>query len=200
MKKYVFNKGFVELDGWMASDALIVKMARESVAGKKAVRSDRELIEHLLVRQRPPHEGPLEHCVFRFHVKTPVFVANQWMRHRIGSFSCKSYRYTKLTPEDVYIPDNADPAVIAYLQQSLEHYLELAASKHSNETARLVLPMAAYTQFFWTVNLRSVFNFLHQRMTPPAQYEMQVYAMAVYDLLDSVCPLAMDAYAKAFKS
>jgi thymidylate synthase (FAD) len=86
----------------MGSDARIVDSARVSYQqGTKAVQSDRHLIRYLL---RNLHTTPFEKVVFEFHIKLPIFVARQWMRHRTGSFNEVSARYSVMKDE-FYVPN-----------------------------------------------------------------------------------------------
>src|SRR6059058_1426007 len=102
----VLDHGFVRLDGSMASDLSVANAARVSFARRKEVmdESDEGLIRFLM---RDRHGTPFEHNAFRFHVRTPIFVAREWFRHRVGSFNEFSMRYAKAT-DDFYVPDPED--------------------------------------------------------------------------------------------
>src|SRR3954467_1364616 len=102
----VLDHGFVRLDGSMASDLSVVNGARVSFARKKddMDESDEGLIRFLM---RDRHGTPFEHNAFRFHIRCPIFVAREWMRHRIGSFNEFSMRYAKAT-DDFYVPEAGD--------------------------------------------------------------------------------------------
>jgi thymidylate synthase (FAD) len=79
----VFDHGFVRLDDAMASDLSVVNSARVSFAVRREEMDDRDkgLIKFLM---RERHGTPFEHNSFRFHVRTPIFVAREWFRHRVG--------------------------------------------------------------------------------------------------------------------
>src|SRR2546425_11837079 len=102
----VLDHGFVRLDGSMASDLSVVNGARVSFARRKEDmdESDEGLIRFLM---RDRHGTPFEHNSFRFHIRCPIFVAREWMRHRVGSFNEFSLRYAKAT-DDFYVPDLDD--------------------------------------------------------------------------------------------
>src|SRR5919108_6020880 len=102
----VLDHGFVRLEDSMASDLSVVNAARVSFARHKDEmdESDQGLIRFLM---RDRHGTPFEHNSFRFHIRCPIFVAREWMRHRVGSFNEFSLRYAKAT-EDFYVPEAED--------------------------------------------------------------------------------------------
>src|SRR3954452_401269 len=198
----VFDHGFVRLDDAMADDLSVVNGARVSFARHKSVmdESDEGLIRFLM---RDRHGSPFEHNAFRFHIRCPIFVAREWFRHRIGSFNEFSLRYAKAT-DDFYVPDAEDvrtqvgkPGAYSFEQVSPELaeetrveletvYREAYASDArlvekgvARELARSVIPVGAYTQFYWTVNARALMNFLSLRNAEFAQLEIRRYAEAV---------------------
>lgn len=198
----VHNGGFVRLEGWMADDLSVVNSARVSF-GKhrtKMDEADRGLIRFLM---RERHGTPFEHNSFRFHVRCPIFVAREWFRHRIGSFNEFSARYSEMPTEgyvpaleyvrtqvgkpgaytfetmDVFGADVTQGMInYAYLKayEAYERMIELGVAK---EIARVVLPVGTYTEFYWTVNARSLMNFLSLRTAEAAQREIRDYAVAV---------------------
>ena len=98
----VLDHGFVRVVDYMGDDAAIVQAARVSYGrGTKKLRQDAGLIRYL-VRHR--HTTPLEMCEIKYHVKLPVFVARQWIRHRTANVNEYSARYSVLDRE-FYIPD-----------------------------------------------------------------------------------------------
>jgi thymidylate synthase (FAD) len=207
----VLDKGFVRLVDQMGSDQRVVEAARVST-GTKAddPERDRSLIFFLMEHD---HATPFEKVVFEFHVKCPLFVARQWVRHRIGSFNERSARYRKFQ-EEYFVPDLATlPDVYAQedleaycraLHDAFEAYERLMAKvadlpKHrsrAREVWRGLLGTAYYTEFFWTVNLRSLMNFLRLRTHPTAQYEIRVYANAIADMTRRAVPICYEAFEK----
>ena len=100
----VLDHGFVRVIDYMGDDAAIVQAARVSYgAGTRKVREDRALIRYLL---RHRHTTPFEMCEIKLHIKTPIFVARQWLRHRTASVNEYSARYSRLDRE-FYVPDAA---------------------------------------------------------------------------------------------
>ncbi len=97
----VLNHGFVRVVDYMGDDSAIVQAARVSYGkGTKKVNEDRGLINYLM---RHWHTTPFEMCEIKFHVKLPVFVARQWIRHRTANVNEYSARYSILDKE-FYIP------------------------------------------------------------------------------------------------
>ena len=97
----VLDKGFVRLVDYYGSDQRIVQSARVSYGeGTKTVSQDAGLIDYLLRHQ---HTSPFEQVVFTFHVKMPIFVARQWVRHRTGRMNEVSGRYS-IMKDEFYVP------------------------------------------------------------------------------------------------
>src|SRR3954469_1395192 len=102
----VLDHGFVRLDAAMADDLSVVNAARVSFAQRSEDMDERATgLIRFLIRER--HGPPFEHNSFRFHVKCPIFVAREWMRHRTNSFNEWSARYSQLEPE-FYLPPAED--------------------------------------------------------------------------------------------
>jgi thymidylate synthase (FAD) len=213
----VLDHGFVRLDEAMASDLSVANAARVSFARRKDEldESDEGLIRFLL---RERHGTPFEHNAFRFHVRCPIFVAREWFRHRIGSFNEFSMRYAKATdefyvpaPEDVrtqvgkpgaYTFETVEPAVAeearealqAVYRQAYDTYERLVDQGIAREIARCVLPVGAYTEFYWTVNARALMNFVSLRAAGTAQREIRRYAEAVEQFLSAQMPVTHAAF------
>jgi thymidylate synthase (FAD) len=213
----VLDHGFVRLDGAMADDLSVVNGARVSFARRRQEmdESDEGLIRFLM---RERHGTPFEHNSFRFHVRTPIFVAREWFRHRIGSFNEFSMRYARATDE-FYVPDAADvrtqvgkpgsysfeqvgdeiaeatrqkmQAVYETAYLAYEQLVELGVAR---EIARAVLPVGAYTEFYWTVNARSLMNFISLRNSETAQREIRRYAEACEGFLEKLMPVTYAAF------
>ena len=208
----VFDHGFVRLDEAMADDLSVVNGARVSFAVHKQEMDARDtgLIKFLM---RSHHGSPFEHNSFRFHIRCPIFVAREWFRHRVGSFNEESARYHKLQG-DFYIPspqavrsqvgkpgaysfEPAEQAVAAdtiatferVYKQLYDEYESLVEKGVAKELARALLPFGIYTQFYWTLNARSLMNFLSLRNAEEAQYEIRTYAQAVERLFADKMPV-----------
>jgi thymidylate synthase (FAD) len=214
---YVLDHGFVRLDDVMASDLSVVNGARVSFARRKEEMDDSDAgLIRFLMRDR--HGTPFEHNAFRFHIRCPIFVAREWMRHRVGSFNEFSLRYAKAT-DDFYVPEaedvrsqvgkpgaytfeTVDPDLAEHTRDALREVYEHAYSTYerlveagvAREVARSVLPVGAYTEFYWTVNARSLMNFVSLRAAETAQREIRRYAEAVERFLELHMPITYAAF------
>ena len=208
----LLDKGFIRLVDFMGSDNRVVSSARVSFGGvSKGEEQDKRLIKYLIEHR---HHTPFEHCYFQFHVCCPIYVARQWMRHRWGSFNEISARYTQVKDE-FYIPavfrgqdiKNRQGSVTAdfdnetlrkLYEESVENsfatYNKLIEAGVAREMARGVLPVCQYTQFYWSVNARSLLNFLQLRTDGHAQYEIRVYADAIAQIFKEKMPWSWEAF------
>jgi thymidylate synthase (FAD) len=213
----VLDHGFVRLDDAMADDLSVVNGARVSFARRvdEMDEADEGLIRFLM---RERHGTPFEHNSFRFHIRTPIFVAREWFRHRIGSFNEFSMRYARATdefyvpaPEDVrtqigkpgsYSFEPVEPEVAEVTRERLREvyetayraYEELVAQGVARELARAALPVGAYTELYWTVNARSLMNFVSLRNSETAQREIRRYAEACELFLEQRMPVTYAAF------
>jgi thymidylate synthase (FAD) len=213
----VLDHGFVRLDDAMASDLSVVNAARVSFARRREEvdEADAGLIRFLM---RDRHGTPFEHNAFRFHVRCPIFVAREWFRHRVGSFNEFSMRYAKATddfyipePEDVrsqvgkpgaYTFETVDPELAEQTREDMRAVYEAAFATYerlveqgvAREVARAVLPVGAYTEFYWTLNARSLMNFVSLRAAETAQREIRRYAEAVELFLEQQMPITHAAF------
>lgn len=213
----VLDHGSIKLLHVMGGDIDIVNAARQSF-GKRSdtlTKKDEGLI-NFLMRER--HGTPFEMVQFMFQIKCPIFVARQWFRHRIGSFNELSGRYSKLpeefylpTPESVreqtgkpgnytFIPVETDTAMMTIEQMHKAYkecwktYKKLLDLNIAKELARAVLPVGIYTEFTWSVNLRSLFNFISLRSDPQCEYETRQYSKAIEHYIRVAAPIAFDAF------
>ena len=216
----VLDHGFVRLDDAMATDLSVVNAARVSFARRKEEmdETDEGLIRFLM---RDRHGTPFEHNSFRFHVRAPIFVAREWFRHRIGSFNEFSMRYARAT-DDFYVPEADDvrtqvgkpgaysfdpvsPEVAEATRRELAEAYEAAFATYAKlvdlgvarELARLVMPVGAYTEFYWTVNARALMNFLSLRVAESAQREIRRYAEACERFFADEMPVTYAAFVAA---
>jgi thymidylate synthase (FAD) len=213
----VLDHGFVRLDDAMADDLSVANGARVSFARHKTEldSSDEGLIRFLM---RDRHGTPFEHNAFRFHIRCPLFVAREWFRHRVGSFNEFSMRYAKAT-DDFYVPEPDDvrsqvgkPGAYTFepvdaelagetrqaLREVYDHayatYERLVEAGVARELARLAIPVGAYTEFYWTVNARSLMNFVSLRAAETAQREIRRYAEAVEAFFAEKMPVTHAAF------
>lgn len=209
--------GFVRLVDVMGDDSSIVQAARVSYGeGTKKIHEDRGLIRYLIRHQ---HWTPVEMVEFKFHVKIPVFVARQWIRHRTANVNEVSARYTEMKDE-MYLPpleqisaqskDNKQGRdTQPFPQETAEHIQSLIRESNENqyevyqklldlgiarELARSVLPVGHYTEWYWKIDLRNLMNFLALRLDPHAQWEIRVYAEAMASIVKEIVPMAWEAF------
>jgi thymidylate synthase (FAD) len=216
----VLDHGLVRVIDYMGDDAAIVQAARVSYgAGTKHVSNDEGLIRYLM---RHWHSTPFEMCEIKLHVKLPVFVARQWIRHRTANVNEYSARYSILDRE-FYIPEPAQLAaqstvnnqgrgdtlqgeeaarVLEMLKsdaaRSYDHYTDMLSQDGqqglARELARMNLPMNIYTQWYWKTDLHNLFHFLRLRADAHAQYEIRVYADIIAQITRDWVPLAFAAF------
>lgn len=213
----VLDKGFVRLVDYMGGDDAIVQAARVSYGeGTKKISEDRGLIRYLM---RHRHTTPFEMVEFKFHVKLPIFVARQWIRHRTANVNELSGRYS-IMKEEFYIPVSEDiqrqsennkqgrsagelpkelqAMFIKYLTSSqtesygkYEGFIEQGIAR---ELARINLPLSLYTEWYWKIDLHNLLHFLWLRLDKHAQKEIREYANIMGDMVKTVCPLAWEAF------
>ena len=216
----VLDHGFIRVIDYMGDDSAIVQAARVSYgAGTKHVQNDEGLIRYLM---RHWHSTPFEMCEVKLHVKLPVFVARQWIRHRTANVNEYSARYSILDRE-FYIPapdqlaaqstvnnqgrgevlTGAEAARVLELlktdaNRAYDHYEAMLSQDGqqglARELARMNLPANIYTQWYWKTDLHNLFHFLRLRADPHAQYEIRVYAEAIAACVKDWVPLAYGAF------
>lgn len=211
------DKGFVRLVDVMGDDAAIVQAARVSYgSGTKKVHEDRGLIRYLM---RHLHTTPFEMVEFKFHIKLPIFVARQWIRHRTANVNEYSGRYSEMKDE-FYVPaldqvraqsasnkqgraDEAFPTeqakaiadtMSATQDRLYAEYQDLLEKDLAREIARINLPVSNYTEWYWKIDLHNLFHFLKLRIDPHAQYEIRVFAQAMADIVKEIVPVAYEAF------
>ena len=202
----------VRLIDHMGSDSAIVQAARVSYGdGTKTVNEDRQLIRYLM---RHWHTTPFEMVEFKFHVKVPIFVARQWLRHRTASVNELSARYS-VVKDDFWIPseyryqsqinkqgsesegfndESANMSQTHSCRLAFDVYDGLLGRGISRELSRAHLPQSTFTEFYWKINLHNLFHFLRLRMDDHAQAEIQECSRMVFDLIKPIVPIACEAF------
>jgi thymidylate synthase (FAD) len=195
----VLDKGWIQLEDWMGGDAAVIRGARICYQSEARTPDADERLIHRLMKGDPKHNTVFEHAVFRFGVKCPIFVARQWMRHRICSFNEQSLRYC-LADREYYVPEgelSGREAYVLHMEASFDLYERLVASGWKREQARGVLGTAIYTEFIWTVNAWSFMNWLYKRLDPGAQWEHRQYAEAALAIFAEVMPITAAAFGES---
>ncbi|MDR2629637.1 MAG: FAD-dependent thymidylate synthase [Spirochaetaceae bacterium] len=213
----VLDKGFIRLVDYLGGDARIVQAARVSYGeGTKSYREDAGLIDYLL---RHRHTSPFEQVVLTFHIKLPIFVARQWVRHRTARMNEISGRYSVMK-DDFYVPapgdiayqsgDNKqgrsdarpDPAAVESIRAALAagqkqaygDYTDLIGKNLARELARINLPLSLYTEIYWQIDLHNLFHFLELRLEAHAQKEIRLYAGVLLDITRKVAPRCCESF------
>jgi thymidylate synthase (FAD) len=240
----VLDYGFVGIVDHMGDDTSIVQAARVSYgAGTKTVREDRGLIRYLF---RHRHTSPFEMCEAKFHVRCPIVVMRQLVRHRTANLNEYSGRYSVMTDE-FYIPEldviqpqsddnkqgrsgdmsNLNKEGVRWMFQAVyetayDCYQAVLGERDKDkfiqkdipfgaydeddpvfdnefpgvarEVARCVLPVGNYTELYWKQDLHNLFHLMKLRLDPHAQYEIRVFAEAIYKLVQPIYPLACEAF------
>jgi thymidylate synthase (FAD) len=185
-------------------------------AGTKSCREDAGLIDYLL---RNRHTSPFEQVVLTFHIKLPIFVARQWIRHRTARLNEISGRYSVME-DQFYLPDPADTAlqstdnkqgrspealdpekaaeIIAVLAEGQKRayadYSAMIGSGLARELARINLPLSLYTEWYWQIDLHNLFHFLELRLDPHAQKEIRLYAQVLLDIARKTAPRCCESF------
>jgi thymidylate synthase (FAD) len=178
--------------------------------------ADIGLINYLM---RKKHGTPFEMVQLRFRISAPIRVMREWQRHRIGSFNEVSTRYVEMQP-DFFVPSDGDvriqegkpghyimrdaPELAEQIKSTMLAAYELAWSKYetllamgaAKELAAYVLPMGLYSEQIWSVNLRSLFNFVALRNHTEALREIRRAAEVVESTATANIPHAFAAFEK----
>ena len=216
----VLDKGFIRVIDYMGDDAAIVQAARVSYGeGTKQKTKDRGLIRYLMKHR---HTSPFEMCELKIHVKMPIFVARQWIRHRTANVNEYSGRYSVIKDE-FYIPQKENLAVQSTINKqgrgavldevcannalsiieglSSEAYDKYQSLLNINEgeglareLARMVLPVNAYTEWYWKIDLHNLLHFISLRADSHAQFEIREYADKLIEVLKIWVPLTWAAF------
>lgn len=217
-KEYpVLDKGFIRLVDYLGGDERVVQAARVSYgSGTKSYREDAALIDYLL---RNEHTSPFEQVVLTFHIKLPIFVARQMIRHRTARLNEISGRYSVMK-DDFYVPPPEDVALQSSdnkqgrsdepldpeaaeavrdllrlgQKESYNDYLRLVNQGLARELARINLPLSLYTEWYWQIDLHNLFHFLKLRLDAHAQREIREYARVMFEITKKVAPRCCESF------
>lgn len=217
--------GEISLINFMGGDLTVVNAARVSFGARSETleEKDKKLISFLM---REKHASPFEHSIFQFYVKCPIFVAREWFRHRWSSFNEFSMRYA--VPDEIEFwtpPDDhwreqvgkpgdysfkkiesdtkkgmAEAAMHRVYEEAESAYRNMLMNGIAKEIARAVMPVSMYTQFYWTVNARSMINFLSLRNDEQAQLEIALYAEIIENIFAEKMPNTYNSFIAAGRS
>ncbi len=213
----VLNDGFIRVIDYMGSDSSIVQAARVSYgAGTKTVQDDVGLVRYLM---RHRHTTPFEMCEIKLHVRVPMDIWRQWIRHRTANVNEYSTRYSiaidraattdpyqwrrqsekSKQGSDGYLPKETGKILTkkeAELQRlAREVYEERISAGVAREQARKDLPLSTYTEAYWKIDLHNLLHFLSLRMDEHAQEEIRAYALVIgNDIVNRWCPITWQAF------
>ena len=212
--KDIHQLGFVKLLDVMGDDEEVENSARISYGeGTRKVNQTRNLIRYLM---RHKHTSPFEMCEVKFHLKLPIFIMRQLVRHRTANLNEYSGRYSVMSNE-FYLPEgdylakqsttnNQGRGEVLDKQGLLQFefnriydgasmaYQVLLEEDLSRELARAVLPVANYTECIWKIDLHNFFHFVKLRSDSHAQREIRDYADAMYELVKPNFPICCEAF------
>lgn len=213
----VLDKGFVRLVDYLGGDERVVQSARVSYGeGTKSYREDAGLIDYLL---RNAHTSPFEQVVLTFHIKLPIFIARQWVRHRTARLNEVSGRYSVMS-DDFYLPapddmslqstdnkqgraaetlkgeagEKAHAALAEGQKSAYASYKALVDAGLARELARINLPLSLYTELYWQMDLHNLFHFMELRLHPHAQKEIRLYAEVLLEIAGKVAPRCCESF------
>jgi thymidylate synthase (FAD) len=212
----VLDRGFVKLVDHMGSDLSVVNAARVSFGKRKETfdEADEKLVRYLAEHD---HTSPFRHTSLTFHVKAPIFVFRQWMKHRISSeFNEISGRYVEFGEDEFFVPEtfrrqakvnkqgsegqidgpagaDAQETFLAACRNAVAQYKHLISLGVCREQARCILPLGLYSEVYWTVSLQAVAHFIRLRTDGHAQWEIQQYAHAVARMVEEIFPVSLKA-------
>jgi thymidylate synthase (FAD) len=213
----VLDDGFVRLVDYMGDDGSVVQAARVSYgSGTKRVQDDRGLIRYLM---RHGHTTPFEMCEIKIHVRAPMDVWRQWIRHRTANVNEYSTRYSiaidaaQKTPADRWRVQSADnkqgssgflserngqqlsASELELQRLARETYENRLANGVAREQARKDLPLSTYTEAYWKIDLHNLLHFLNVRMDIHAQQEIRDYAVVIGErIVAKWVPLVWEAF------
>lgn len=203
----------VDFSDTLGLESAVVQAARVSYGeGSKGPAADKKLIAYLI---RNGHTSPFEMVEFKWHLEMPIFVARQWMRHRMASINEISARYTEVAEDKRFIHEVPRKQVVGGNKQCSEgevtdghvltlwsnaldmqrdqyqNYKELCDAGVGREQARMFLPQNTMTQFYWKIDLHNLLKFLELRTHVHAQKETRTYANRILVMLKRLCPTTM---------
>ena len=214
--KTIHQLGFVKLLDVMGNDEEVENAARISYGeGTRKTSQTRNLIRYLM---RHRHTSPFEMCEVKFHLKLPIFVMRQLVRHRMANLNEYSGRYSIMS-DDFYFPrgdeikpqsstnnqgreegelrvhsGEAEFEMYRIFDGSSNAYKNLVDWNVSRELARIVLPVSNYTEVIWKIDLHNFFHFIKLRADKHAQQEIQDFANAMYELVKPKFPICCEAF------
>ncbi len=198
----------VEYIAHMGNDNTVVNAARVSfdkTADQFTDEQNEKLIEYLAKHK---HYSPFGHCFASFHIKAPVFVRAQLVKHEYLRMNEVSRRYVD-TPPEFYTPKvwrgrpidkkQGSSGIVDYktrnnyLEECIREYHDMLGAGIAPEQARMVLPQSMYTEWYWSGSLDAFANMCNLRCKPDAQEETRMIADQVSTIMSSLYPNSWEA-------
>tara|TARA_R100001015_G_C4614794_1_gene170708 strand:+ start:371 stop:1123 length:753 start_codon:yes stop_codon:yes gene_type:complete len=198
----------------MGKDLTVVNAARVSFGKKRDVYQEQEDYRLIHYLAEHGHTSPFGHCFASFHVKAPIFVARQLVKHKFLRWNEISRRYVDSEPE-FYIPEfrkavknkkqgsgeviNSENLRIRFERDmvSAKHKYEyLLHQKVCPEQARMVLPQSTMTEWYWSGSLDAFADMCNLRCASDTQYETRIVATQISDKMLNLFPVSWDALVK----
>ncbi len=216
-ERRVLDHGVIALTEVWGSDFAPARTARTSFRNSDADKTEADNIGLTNYLMKNRHDTPFEFCGATIYMVLPIFVARQWVRHRTAAINEESLRYVEAreqfyipttdrmqkqsqtnkqgsSPETVDNPTLCRSIIQNHNEDAWRRYQGLLGAGLAKELARMVLPLNTYTAWYWTANLRNIMHLLGLRLDPHAQYEVRVYAEALYNMLNEIFPNILGAY------
>jgi thymidylate synthase (FAD) len=198
-----------ELINSMGTDNTVVDAARVSfdkTSGNYTYEQNAKLIDYLAKHE---HYSPFGHCFASFHVKAPIFVRSQLVKHEYLRMNEISRRYVD-TPPEFYVPEvwrgratdkkQGSAGVVEVpldvwrlYEHNLDTYNELLTRGVAPEQARMVLPQSMYTEWYWSGSLDAFAKMVNLRCKPDAQEETRFIANQISEQMQTRFPLSWKA-------
>jgi thymidylate synthase (FAD) len=217
MRFSVLSGGFVRVVDYMGTDESIVKAARVSYGeGTRAIHEDSGLIRYLMRHQ---HTTPFEMCEITLHVRVPMDIWRQWIRHRTANVNEYSTRYSiaiddalGTQPDEwrLQAPKNKQGSqgflgseqgkLLTQDEKELQKAARSVYEKRlslgvAREQARKDLPLSTFTEAYWKIDLWNLLHFLELRMRQDAQQEIREYANTIgHRIVAEWVPMSWQAF------
>ena len=206
-KRKVLDKGFITLTGLLGNDVTAIKIYGNHI-------SNTEHLKTTLTKLLRTGKCTFEHATLQFHIKCPLFIKDKWIKHRLSSYTEIVSPYPK---PDFYIPthfrkygntgsvEDMNEGECNQLYSKFDNFYTWISnfygkliSRHDlvKEQAGFIFPESRYIEFYWTVNLRSLMNFLRGHMKDDSNYEMKQYSNILFDFFAQNFPLTAEVFTK----
>ncbi len=203
-ERKVLDKGFVRLVGTLGDDTTSIKSY-----GRKT--NDLDHLKNTIRQFLDDKRCTFEHATMQFHIKCPVFIKEEWLKHRWASFTEIKPNYPKF---EFYIPSQFVRYENSQYKKMTEEECNELSAKFENfyawtanfynkllhkyslakEQARFTFPEGRYVEFYWTLNLRSLMNFIKFHLNNTNEEEMYQYANILFYFFTQNFPITAEMF------